>query len=1439
MNKIPKHVLLNNLFITLVIAFTTFLIINHSGMTGYSVLDENLSNETIIPSEEVVIPEEPILEENTTIENITDETIIVEQNISVEEPILEENTTIENTTDETIIVEEPSVSEEINANQASVGIQSTNDCNITFNTSWSSASIIANISNAAPYTTFCFDNGTYILDGSINSGAIAIKKNGTTLRSTDDNPEGVLITMSQTGQVNNAKIIGIGGAGIPPLRDITIRSLQLSNSNYINTTASLGQAMIIYQSATGPYVITNLHIINNWLHDPRNPNYPNCVVSSGYSQGISINSMGPGTVIQGNIIEKIINNCFNSSASGTQRARAIYVNGVINTPNDITIEDNIINNVTGGRPQAMFIQRVNGSLTILDNQISNISDVGSPYGSAGIVFDQGNFYRNITNVYFNSNIIGNTIDGTLTAISLGGLITGANVTENIYNDVTYGGILSSTAVSGTGVINSSLCGNIDNGATYMVYPGSTSITGNKFPGASSYDNLSVNISNSGCGSNVTGNASDIQTNGTAITNITIDGTEINSSETYSGEQVVSLLSGSQPIIEFDYDFGGSPLDLSKIKIEQGTNYMIINMSQVLQSGFTKTVYIDSTGFNNLCVKDADVVSINNVSRACNGANETILNQCLHVPGTYTRNGISCTKNGTILKIENLTHTIILSPSPTNLTVCSSGCNYTIIQEAINNSADGDTIQVGAGTYTEGIFINKSITLTGAGRDVTTIQAPASLPTYVHNFETFGVMVMIDTANVNISGFTIDGLNHSNFQSIEGVYFWKENNLEGIQTGSLTDCTVRGIQDNPLGGAQRGNAVRVNHEWDISKPQNITIRNNIIYNYQKTGILINELDSFALVEGNIVTGVGPTATIGQNCIQVGYGASAIIRNNTVSGSYYTGADTTSGILLIGADDVLIEDNEAFENKAGISVTSDDTFGYGGSNDVNITGNEIYDNYIGINFIGTITDNTGAIVNHNDITNSTNYSIFNGNPSQTAIDATENWFGTNNQTIIDSLISGNATYDPWLYEPWPTDRICTAGICGGVASGNVTITGMTLANVTVNGSIINDSAVLTGNNTVGINTGSGSALELEFNFDNADLDLSAINITYGTNSVIVDMNGQLQSGFTKTVYINDNSFTKLCVKDAEVAAISEVTASCNGTNETNFATCIGNSSGVTISGITCKDLGTRIEISNLNHSAILGTPSSSGGGGGGSLLPVVKASCLQKWTCSVWNKCSDDGKQSRTCTLQEDCSQTTTEPTPIRPIESQSCAKPVTASCSDNIKNQNEENVDCGGVCNPCQVQPVQQPVVEQKAPEKVQETSKLDIFTTYLTSNKESIFGILMLSLILVILIGITRLVLVHKPAKKQETVLIAPAPPKMEAVVVQDRSDSILKFDKLYNRIADSLTKNKPDIYTKEYEALIKIYKDISKSHKINDNIKNEIYAELQDLLQKIQNKIR
>ncbi|MFQ5621182.1 MAG: hypothetical protein ACE5FT_05025, partial [Candidatus Nanoarchaeia archaeon] len=181
-------------------------------------------------------------------------------------------------------------------------------------------------------------------------------------------------------------------------------------------------------------------------------------------------------------------------------------------------------------------------------------------------------------------------------------------------------------------------------------------------------------------------------------------------------------------------------------------------------------------------------------------------------------------------------------------------------------------------------------------------------------------------------------------------------------------------------------------------------------------------------------------------------------------------------------------------------------------------------------------------------------------------------------------------------------------------SVSTSGITSLNVTIGG--VGANGTFTGEQEVIMQDSGSMLLNFSHNFSAGQLDLSLITLTVTSTSFVVNMGGQLQAGQTKTLFITDNSFIGLCVKDQEITSASEISSGCTGANETDFDACLGNSTGVTINGTTCTDLGSTIKIENLTFSGISGSQAAAaattggGGGGGGGGRKLNQRSDLTK-------------------------------------------------------------------------------------------------------------------------------------------------------------------------------------------------------------------------------------
>jgi len=180
---------------------------------------------------------------------------------------------------------------------------------------------------------------------------------------------------------------------------------------------------------------------------------------------------------------------------------------------------------------------------------------------------------------------------------------------------------------------------------------------------------------------------------------------------------------------------------------------------------------------------------------------------------------------------------------------SGGAMYTNIQDAINASNNSDTILVAAGIYNENLIVRKSIILTGAGANVTIINA----------FDPNSNVIYISQQNgVKISDFTVTGGTGGGHASRSaGIYISMSNNTNisnnivsnnfyGIYLFSAinTNLSDNNVNSNNLGidlmlsskNTIRKNTVVLNSNYGIS----FSSSNNTIYNnfFNNTNNFIN-------------------------------------------------------------------------------------------------------------------------------------------------------------------------------------------------------------------------------------------------------------------------------------------------------------------------------------------------------------------------------------------------------------------------------------------------------------------------------------------------------------------------------------------------------------------------------------------------------------------------
>ena len=271
-------------------------------------------------------------------------------------------------------------------------------------------------------------------------------------------------------------------------------------------------------------------------------------------------------------------------------------------------------------------------------------------------------------------------------------------------------------------------------------------------------------------------------------------------------------------------------------------------------------------------------------------------------------------------------TIVVGPPPAS------------IQDAIDSAADGDTIQLSAGTYIQQVqVISKSLNIVGAGEDSTIIQAPGPL-TPLTQFFTFGsnfwCILMIDNQAaptpqiVNINDLTVDGDSQQDTTTLPSPspgFYGNSNrffaigyhNAGGTIQNVHTTNTRQSSNFNELAG---GGIICAADTGTVT----CNVTNCLIDFYQRSGIdcrgaaLTANISNSTVNRGYVLTPNATTAT--PNGIQFSSSTTGIITNNIVSGNIATVIEAGgSGIIPFGAgSNLIVSGNTINNNDNGIAA-----------------------------------------------------------------------------------------------------------------------------------------------------------------------------------------------------------------------------------------------------------------------------------------------------------------------------------------------------------------------------------------------------------------------------------------------------------------------------------------------------------------------------------------
>ena len=264
------------------------------------------------------------------------------------------------------------------------------------------------------------------------------------------------------------------------------------------------------------------------------------------------------------------------------------------------------------------------------------------------------------------------------------------------------------------------------------------------------------------------------------------------------------------------------------------------------------------------------------------------------------------------KLTVVLATLILTLTASAL--ASAQCTFTTAKKTM--TLNGDCIT------TTNIIVPNGFTLDGAGHTIT------AMDPVLNHFK--GGVIQNGGATANVTNVTITAsfladVCDSGVDRLRGILF------DGA-SGSISDVHVVNVNQGAATTCDEGNGIEVRNFGASLSTCRVRIDGSTVTGYQKGGIVANG-DVDATVTDNRVDGLGPSNLIARNGIQLGFGATGMVKRNQVSGNEYSGPEAFSaaGVLLVAGPGFgsaysvgsQIDQNTISENDVGVWVVEVDT------------------------------------------------------------------------------------------------------------------------------------------------------------------------------------------------------------------------------------------------------------------------------------------------------------------------------------------------------------------------------------------------------------------------------------------------------------------------------------------------------------------------------------
>ncbi len=445
-------------------------------------------------------------------------------------------------------------------------------------------------------------------------------------------------------------------------------------------------------------------------------------------------------------------------------------------------------------------------------------------------------------------------------------MSSGGVGVKVYADPAYTTTASATITNNCHITGGSV-GVLADGVTASVnvYDNTATITGNT---------VGVEVANSGSASV---NTSTITANGTGIHvltsgNLTSCANNFITSNTTAGVKIESTAGTIGTIT--NNDLSGNPLgnaiNNAAALISATCNWYGTNTVSGVASAITGLVTYDPWLSNGTDIGDPGFVP----GGTCNGATNLYVNDTDPL----------------------LTDDIYTTAIGSDANPGTAAAPFLTIGKAVTTAMVGTHIWIDAGSFPEQLSIGKTLDISGVDRTKTIVQAPLTMSAVLtgNGNNVYPIIYAYGEGNtINVEKILIDGDGGRNSNKFEGIHYF-------AASGTFTNNRITGIRNNPFDGSDDV-AFVANHVYDVSVDHTLTVTGNLIDDYGKGGIVINELNTRGIVTGNTITGANVSGKLAQNGIQFGFGAYGTITGNTVTNNIWNAVEhphtwTAAGILL---------------------------------------------------------------------------------------------------------------------------------------------------------------------------------------------------------------------------------------------------------------------------------------------------------------------------------------------------------------------------------------------------------------------------------------------------------------------------------------------------------------------------------------------------------------